>query len=135
METDYFVGKELYLLRNLSKGRGVGFFEAGNFHPDFIVWLLTPGFQHIAFVDPKGIRQIGVTDPKVQFYETIKEIEQRMADPNICLDSFIISGTPSHTMRMLWGIDKAAMKQRHVLFQEEDQDTYIREMLSLFAAA
>ena len=58
-----------------------------------------------------------------------------MADPNICLDSFIISGTPSHTMRMLWGIDKAAMKQRHVLFQEEDQDTYIREMLSLFAAA
>jgi len=36
---------------------------------------------------------------------------------------------------MLWGIDKAAMKQRHVLFQEEDQDTYIREMLSLFAAA
>ena len=133
METDYFVGKELYLLRNLSKGRGVGFFEAGNFHPDFIVWLLTPGFQHIAFVDPKGIRQIGATDPKVQFYETIKEIEERMADPNICLDSFIISGTPSHTMRMLWGIDKAAMKQRHVLFQEEDQDTYIREMLNVFA--
>ncbi len=32
--------KELYLLRNLSKGRGVGFFEAGNFHPDFILWLL-----------------------------------------------------------------------------------------------
>ena len=37
----YFTGKELYLLRNLSKGRGVGFFEAGNFHPDFIIWLLT----------------------------------------------------------------------------------------------
>lgn len=36
----FFAGKELYLLRNLSKGRGVGFFEAGNFHPDFILWLL-----------------------------------------------------------------------------------------------
>jgi multidrug transporter EmrE-like cation transporter len=36
----FFVQKELYLLRNLSKGRGVGFFEAGNFHPDFIFWLI-----------------------------------------------------------------------------------------------
>jgi hypothetical protein len=33
---DFFATRELYLLRNLSKGRGVGFFEAGNFiglHP------------------------------------------------------------------------------------------------------
>jgi hypothetical protein len=127
----YFAGKELYLLRNLSKGRGVGFFEAGNFHPDFIIWLLTENGQNIVFVDPKGIRNIGATDPKIQFYETIKEIEQRMGDPKVALDSFIISGTPSHIMRMLWGMDKAAMKQRHVLFQEEDQDTYVREMLSV----
>src|SRR5262249_51798321 len=28
----FFTDKQLYLLRNLSKGRGVGFFEAGNFH-------------------------------------------------------------------------------------------------------
>ncbi len=125
----YFTGKELYLLRNLSKGRGVGFFEAGNFHPDFIVWLLTEDRQHIVFVDPKGIRNIGATDPKIQFYETIKEIEQRLGDPKVQLDSFIVSNTPSHMMRMLWGMDKPAMKQRHVLFQEEDQDTYIAEML------
>ncbi|MGZ4871095.1 MAG: hypothetical protein ACXVK3_04320 [Candidatus Angelobacter sp.] len=107
----------------------VGFFEAGNFHPDFIVWLLTEDRQHIVFVDPKGIRNIGATDPKIQFYETIKEIEQRLADPRVQLDSFIISNTPSHMMRMLWNMDKLAMKQRHVLFQEEDQDTYIWEML------
>jgi hypothetical protein len=125
----YFAGKELYLLRNLSKGRGVGFFEAGNFHPDFIIWLLTENGQNIVFVDPKGIRNIGATDPKIQFYETIKEIEQRMGDPEVSLDSFIISGTPSHIMRMFWGMDKPTMKQRHVLFQEEDQDTYISEML------
>src|SRR5208283_4350032 len=58
-DSGYFAGKELYLLRNLSKGRGVGFFEAGNFHPDFIVWLLTEDRQHVVFVDPKGIRNIG----------------------------------------------------------------------------
>jgi hypothetical protein len=53
-----------------------------------------------------------------------------MGDPKVALDSFIISSTPSHIMRMLWVIDKPAMKQRHVLFQEEDQDSYVREMLS-----
>src|SRR5690606_32243511 len=36
---EFFEDKELYLLRNLSKGKGIGFFEAGNFHPDFILWL------------------------------------------------------------------------------------------------
>lgn len=36
----FFEDKELYLLRNLSRGKGIGFFEAGNFYPDFIMWLL-----------------------------------------------------------------------------------------------
>ncbi len=32
---DFFAdGKELFLLRNQSKGRGIGFFEANNFYPD-----------------------------------------------------------------------------------------------------
>jgi hypothetical protein len=80
-------------------------------------------------VDPKGIRNLGSTDPKIQFYETIKEIEQRLHDPNVRLESFIVSNTPSHTMKMLWGMDKAAMKARHILFQEEDKDSYVRAML------
>jgi len=126
---NFFANKELYLLRNLSKGRGVGFFEAGNFHPDFILWLILEGKQHIVFVDPKGIRNLGPTDPKIQFYETIKEIEARLGDPTIRLNSYIVSNTPSHTMRMLWGIDKPAMTARHILFQEEDKDTYVRAML------
>lgn len=126
---DFFAEKELYLLRNLSKGRGVGFFEAGNFHPDFIVWLLVGGKQHVIFVDPKGIRQLGPTDPKIEFYKTIKEIEQRLQDHAVHLESFIISNTPSHTMRALWRMDKPAMTSRHILFQEEDKDSYIQAML------
>lgn len=61
----FFADKELYLLRNLSKGRGVGFFEAGNFHPDFILWLVVGDRQFIAFIDPKGIRNLGFNDPKI----------------------------------------------------------------------
>ena len=125
----FFKEKELYLLRNLSKGRGVGFFEAGNFHPDFILWLLMGGHQHVIFVDPKGIRNLGPTDPKIQFHETIKEIEQRLGDSSVRLQSFIVSNTPSHAMMMLWGMDKAAMTARHILFQEEDKHTYVGAML------
>jgi hypothetical protein len=131
----FFSDKELYLLRNLSKGRGVGFFEAGNFHPDFILWLLIGSRQHVIFVDPKGIRNLGPTDPKIQFYAEIKKIEQRLGNPMVRLESFIVSNTPSHTMKMLWGIDKSAMMARHVLFQEEDKDTYVRVMLEGVAAA
>jgi len=71
----------MYLLRNLSRGRGVGFFEAGNFHPDFILWLLVGKRQYITFVDPKGIRNLeGRSDPKIAFHKTIKELEVRFAD-------------------------------------------------------
>lgn len=127
--TDFFRDRELYLLRNLSKGRGVGFFEAGNFHPDFILWLLVDGTQHVIFVDPKGIRNLSPTDPKIQFFERIKDVEDRLGNASVKLESFIVSNTPSATMRMMWNMEKAEMQQRHILFQEEDADSYIRTML------
>jgi hypothetical protein len=126
------VGVSFMPLDALSSGVpcGVGFFEAGNFHPDFILWLLVEGYQHVLFVDPKGIRNLGATDPKIQFYRTIKEIEERLGDPAVRLHSFIVSNTPSHTMRMLWGMAKPALAERHILFQKEDKDSYVRAMLS-----
>ena len=127
---DFFEIRELYLLRNLSKGRGVGFFEDGNFHPDFILWLLEDDQQRVIFVDPKGIRNLGPSDPKIQFYETIKEIEQRLGDPAVRLESFIVSNTPFATMRPLWRMEKNEMQKQHVLFQEEDKDSYVWTMLN-----
>ncbi|MDF1552466.1 MAG: DEAD/DEAH box helicase family protein [Deferrisomatales bacterium] len=127
----FFEGTELYLLRNLSKGRGVGFFEAANFHPDFILWLLIGDRQHVVFVDPKGIRNLdgGFDDRKIMFYEGVKEIEARLGDPNVDLNSFIVSNTPSHVTAKQWRVDKPAMQARHILFQEEDRETYIRSLL------
>ncbi|GAB4483020.1 MAG: hypothetical protein OHK006_02820 [Thermodesulfovibrionales bacterium] len=126
---EYFAERELYLLRNLSKGRGVGFFEAGNFHPDFIVWQLKDNRQQVAFVDPKGIRNVGLQDPKISFFQTVKDIERRLGDPRIVLDSFIVSNTPSHVMRQQWGIEKTEMVKRHIVFQDEDKDSYIGAIL------
>lgn len=129
----FFQDKELHLLRNLSRGRGVGFFEAGNFHPDFILWLLIGDRQHVAFVEPKGLRNIGFNDPKIRFYETVKGIEERLGDPKVTLHSFIVSNTPSQMMRRQWGKDKAEMEARNIAFQEEDRDSYVGWILGRIA--
>jgi len=129
--SEYLTGREMYLLRNLSKGKGVGFFEAGNFHPDFILWLLIEGKQYVTFIDPKGIRNIGFGDPKVQFYKTIKEIEKRLGNSTVILNSFIISNTPSHKITKLWSVNKSEIISRNVVFQEEDKSSYIKHVFDV----
>jgi hypothetical protein len=128
-----FKEKELYLLRNMSRGRGIGFFEAGNFYPDFILWIVSGGFQRVNFVDPKGLRNVdGVNDPKIRFYKTVKELEARLGDPGVALDSFILSGTPFQ--QIAWweeGLSKEQLEERHVLFQWDDKNTYIGKLLSM----
>ena len=74
-------------------------------------------------------RNVGVDDPKIRFFETIKEVERRLGDPKVALDSFIVSRTPSHVMKKLWGIGKPDMAARHIAFQEEDRASYIGAML------
>lgn len=121
--------KRLFLLRNLSRGHGVGFFEAGNFYPDFILWLLEGDKQHVAFIDPKGLRQVGKGSPKARFYETIKEVERRLNNPRVSLDAYLVSNTSSQEMEVQWGCKKAEMQAMHILFQE-DKDRYIEEMMN-----
>ncbi len=99
------------------------------------MWQLVPGRQHVSFVDPKGIGRLPPDDPKITFYETVKDIEARLGDPNVVLNSFIVSNTPSHVMRKQWGIEKPEMVKRHILFQDEDRASYIAAMLRGVAVA
>lgn len=137
-KAEFFSDRELFLLRNVSR-RGIGFFEAGNFYPDFILWLLVGKRQYVTFVDPKGLRQLdgGSHNPKVQFYKTIKEIEAllRPSAPNVILNSFIVSPTPYQNIPM-WGegMTKAELADCHVLFQRDDKETYIHTLLTKVAA-
>jgi len=131
----FFIGKELYLLRNMSRGSGIGFFEAGNFYPDFILWLLAGGRQYVNFIDPKGLRNLkGPDDPKIAFYRTIKSIEAdlRAQDPAVTLNSFIISNTRLPEVRW-WdgGMTKDQFEEQHVLFQQEDKATYVGKILAM----
>ncbi len=67
-----------------------------------------------------------------------KDLERRLGDPVIILNSFIISNTP-YAKVAFWeqqfGMDKAEFERRHVLFQKDDQTTYIQNMFHLIQEA
>jgi hypothetical protein len=93
--------------------------------PTIILWLIEDGMQRIIFIDTKGIRNLAANDPKIQFHKTIKEIEHRLGDPEVSLESFGISNTSSATMSLQWNTAKPEMQQRNILFQEEDGESYV----------
>jgi hypothetical protein len=121
-------GMELFLLRNMSRGKGVGFFEAGNFHPDFILWMLVGVKQYITFIEPHGLLHEGPASEKVLFHKRIKDVEQRLKDPNVILNSFIISWTRYPQLK--WDNSKADLENRHVLFMTDDRDSYIGKLFT-----
>lgn len=122
-------GVELFLLRNMSRGKGVGFFEASNFYPDFIMWLLTKEKQYIIFIEPHGLLHEAPGSPKVLFCKKIKEVETRLQDPGIVLESFILSWT--RHAQLNWGPSRKEMEKNHILFMQDDPDHYIEKMLRL----
>lgn len=130
--TDYFQDKELYLLRNLGKGRGVGFFQAHNFYPDFIMWLVFSGKQYVSFVDPHGIRHAkGIDDPKIRFHKEIKTLEKQIGDHDTILNSFVVSVTEFKQIKW-WEkqLKKEELEANHVVFQSEKDWVYIKKIFS-----
>ncbi|PKL44161.1 MAG: restriction endonuclease subunit R [Candidatus Riflebacteria bacterium HGW-Riflebacteria-1] len=121
-------GLELFLLRNMSRGKGVGFFEAGNFHPDFILWLLVDNKQYVTFVEPHGLLHEGPGSEKIRFHERIKDVEKRLNDPSVVLNSFILSWTKFPQLK--WDNSQAQLEEKHVLFMTDDRDHYIEKLFS-----
>ena len=97
---------QIFLLRNKSK-EGIGFFAAGNFFPDYILWIDTPGVQYINFIDPKGLMHLTPQDAKIMFHKTIKDLEtsisqESIAPKKVFLNSFIMSSTPQGNLQVWW---------------------------------
>ena len=122
---------EIFLLRNLSRGDGVGFFtENSGFYPDFILWIKTKDAQRIVFVEPHGMIHAPAYehDDKAKLHERLPqlaaEIAQRSpANANVSLDSFIISATPYDELSKKydsgdWSIERFA--QAHILFPDSE---------------
>lgn len=126
--------REVYVLRNRSRGKGVGFFEAGGFYPDFILWVKQDARQHIAFVDLKGLHNLDdKNDPKIHLAETIKEQEKHLAgqNANVTLDAFLISETPFYQLQWASNIMTEELEAGHVLFPEASSTAHIRPMFEL----
>lgn len=128
-------GKTLFLLRNKSKA-GIGFFEAANFYPDYILWIDTSDKQYITFIDPKGLLRILPDSPKIKFFETIKELEKRLQPTSggktIILNSFIISSTEASKLRNWWHLDREEREAMNVYTLDNPQcvSSMIEKILS-----
>jgi len=121
-------GEEFYLLRNESRGKGIGFFEAGNFYPDFLLWKIKGDTQYIAFIEPHGLLHEGPGHKKIEFHKTIKNIQHRLSSENVCLNSFIV--TPTKFAKLNWGLGIEELEEMNVLFMQDAQDSYISSIIS-----
>jgi len=138
-----FRNKKIFLLRNLTRGKGIGLFDtkAGEaFYPDFILWVIEnkdnkqrnkDNKQRIALIDPHGLRMArgGFNDPKIRLYKELEELGEKLCPASsgtrVCLTSFIISTTPYEEIKHVFGTGNHAKEefyQNHVLFQEDRLD-------------
>lgn len=132
---DFPPGKKVYLMRNLSKGKGISFFADHNFYPDFILWITDKNRQDIVFIDPKGLEIYNrKTQRKVELHKNIKDTEKKLSkqNPSLRLHAYIWSHTPSDKI----GSDKVYSRdvwhKRGVFFARGNE---VGEMLELIKDA
>ena len=123
-------GTEVFLLRNLGKGKGIGFYESEGFYPDFILWIKGDNQQRIIFIEPHGMLHAPSYDRdfKAKLWEKLNELSDKLAKKdrqwkNIRMDSFIISETHYAGLRPKYGNGKwkkEDFKNHHILFAEDD---------------
>ena len=129
--------KEIFLLRNLSRGKGIGFFENEGFFPDFILWIKEGKNQRIVFIEPHGMRQEKTywTSDKARLHERLRKLAEEWGSKanlkNITLDSFIISATDYDELREYYGDgnwSKQQFSEKHILFfpRSEEYDYVVK---------
>ena len=132
------IGKRsLYLLRNAdTKGKGLGFALAGNFYPDFLLWLVddATGEQWLNFIDPKGLRQMNLNDPKLGLYKEVKVIQEKLGDPKLTLNAFIVSGTQFSSLLNVT-CKQTELEDRNVLFMPDGWQVYLKKMFERIVQA
>lgn len=121
-------GETIHLLRNLSRGKGVGFFESEGFYPDFILWhKKTDGTQRLVFIEPHGMRQDDAPDinNKVQLAREIgNHLAHALQAPGCPIHevtAYIVSATPFAELQRKhgtgWTLERYA--EHHILFPEQ----------------
>ena len=133
-------GKDVFLLRNLARGRGIGFFEAAGFYPDFILWIKDGKKQRIVFVDPHGMVHDAapLRNEKVGLHRKLKEDASTALKKlkHVSVDAYVVSTTPYAKLVDRWVHDDGSSwslvdcAKEHVLFPVRDANyDYINEII------
>lgn len=133
--------RSLYLLRNADREeKGLGFALAGNFYPDFLLWLVddASGKQWLTFVDPKGLRNLDLSHPKLGLYKEVKTLEATLAaqakagEALLVLNAFVLSPTKfKDLLNVGSSTTKADLESRHVLFMEDGASAYLKKLFQV----
>ena len=122
---EHLAEKEIFLLRNQSRGKGIGFYHNEGFYPDFILWITEGMKQRIVFIEPHGMvhEAINARNDKVNLFKRLRDLSyNRFRGEHVQLDAFIISRTPFVVLRKREDMDKAAFaEQHHILFPDLDR--------------
>jgi hypothetical protein len=127
-------GRKVFLLRNQSRGKGLGFYETHGFFPDFILWVVGDDHQHVAFVEPHGLRNEALGSDKISgFHDRLKAyLAKGLSGGKISVDGWIVSGTPKSKLDEQWGHTWTGSDygERHILFPEGGYDAVMRTILA-----
>ena len=121
--------KEVFLLRNQSRGKGIGFYQNEGFYPDFILWITDGAKQRIVFIEPHGMVHDAVNEynEKIILFKELRNLSyQRFRGEHVQMDSFIISKTDFQVLRSREGMERQEFAEKwHILFRTDDP-TYLK---------
>ena len=124
-----FTEKEVFLLRNQSRGKGIGFYQNEGFYPDFILWITEGAKQRIVFIEPHGMVHDAVNEhnEKITLFKRLRTLSyERFRGEHVQMDSFIISKTDFPILRRREGIDRPEFAEEwHILFRDPTDPTYL----------
>lgn len=117
--------KEVFLLRNRSRGKGVGFYENEGFYPDFILWILDGIKQRVVFIEPHGMvhEDINANNDKLTLFKRLRDLSyERFRYEHVQMDAFVISRTSlSDLIGRYPDEDRDSFAEKwHILFRTDD---------------
>ena len=125
-----FTEKQVYLLRNQSRGKGMGFFVNEGFYPDFILWILEGVKQRIVFIEPHGMvhEVINEHNDKITLFKRLRSLShERFRGEHVQMDAYMISRTSlSNLIRKYRDENKDTFAEKwHILFRSDTDPTYL----------
>ena len=122
--------KQVFLLRNQSRGKGIGFYENEGFYPDFILWILEGNKQRIVFIEPHGMvhEVINEHNDKITLFKRLRNLSQeRFRGEHVQMDAFMISKTsPAKLIHKYRDENTDTFAEKwHILFRNDTDPTYL----------